>query len=287
MSPRPVRRRWPRPERRAAGAFAVTALAAAGFVLVYALGGQTQAEGALLALAFGALSYGLAVWAAELLPARTVVEEREPDEPQPEEQAELARALDAGPGTFPAVMRRTLGLAVGALGLAAVVPLRSLLNRGGRPEEAMATTAWRAGTPLVERRGRRVRPGDLTIGTVLTVYPEGAEDDSNAVTVLVRVDPAELRLPADREDWTVDGIVAYSRVCTHVGCPVGLYETTTRHLLCPCHQSAFDVLRGAVPVQGPAARPLPQLPLVLDADGFLRAAGDFPVPIGPATWRRT
>jgi ubiquinol-cytochrome c reductase iron-sulfur subunit len=84
--------------------------------------------------------------------------------------------------------------------------------------------------------------------------------------------------------WTVDGIIAFSKVCTHAGCPVGLYEASSRQLLCPCHQSAFDVLAGARPVSGPAAWPLPQLPLTVDDDGVLRATGDFSEPVGPGWW---
>jgi ubiquinol-cytochrome c reductase iron-sulfur subunit len=83
-----------------------------------------------------------------------------------------------------------------------------------------------------------------------------------------------------------EGLIAVSKVCTHAGCPVGLYQATTHQLLCPCHQSAFDVLDGAKPVFGPAAAPLPQLPLEIDADGHVRSRGDFVAPIGPAWWSR-
>ena len=103
-------------------------------------------------------------------------------------------------------------------------------------------------------------------------------------TVLVRVEPG-LNKPAEgREDWAPDGLLAYSKVCTHAGCPVGLYRAQDKRLICPCHQSTFDVLRGATPVYGPAARPLPQLPIRLEADGTFTAEGDFPEPVGPSFW---
>ena len=118
---------------------------------------------------------------------------------------------------------------------------------------------------------------------VRTVRPADAPADSQAV--LMRVTPG-LIVPVDgRETWAPEGLIAYSKVCTHAGCPVGLYQPDTHQLLCPCHQSAFDVLNGAKPVVGPAAWPLPQLPLHLDPDGILRARGDFSDPIGPGYWK--
>ena len=80
--------------------------------------------------------------------------------------------------------------------------------------------------------------------------------------------------------------IAYSKICTHVGCPVGLYQADTHELLCPCHQSTFDVLDGARPRFGPATRSLPQLPLAVDGDGFLTAQSDFTEPVGPGFWNR-
>jgi ubiquinol-cytochrome c reductase iron-sulfur subunit len=273
-------------ERRIAAAFLVSALCAAGFVVAYVLDAATQVLGGLIGAAFAALAYGMASWSTHLLPDAVVVEEKEPLAPAPGDPQDLEQEL-RGAGAFPAVVRRSLLLGVGALGVAALVPLRSLLFRGTTPEQAFADTSWRAGRNLVTRRGIPVRAEDLAVGTVLTAYPEGHLLAQDAVVVVVRLEPGQLRLPAGRADWAVDGIVAFSKLCTHVGCPVGLYEQTTQHLLCPCHQSAFDVPAGAVPVQGPAARPLPQLPLELGPDGVLRAGGGFEAPVGPTWWRRT
>ena len=117
------------------------------------------------------------------------------------------------------------------------------------------------------------------------MFPQGDTGSADGQAVMMRVEPSLLRLPADRRTWAVDGIIAFSKVCTHAGCPVGLYEADTHELLCPCHQSAFAVLEGARPVSGPAAWPLPQLPLAVGDDGVLRSTGDFSDPVGPGWWR--
>ena len=130
------------------------------------------------------------------------------------------------------------------------------------------------------------------------VLPEGFEDDADALTkatvTLIKFRPGELDIPTTTAggtligtmNWTVDNIVAYSRICTHVGCPVGLYEQTTHHLLCPCHQSTFNAAKGAEVIFGPAPRPLPQLPLTVDAQGYLVSKSDFTQPVGPSFWER-
>ena len=123
------------------------------------------------------------------------------------------------------------------------------------------------------------------IETLLTAYPEGHVDAADSQVVLVRVDPSLLR-DDERADWSPDGLLAFSKVCTHAGCPVGLYEAQRHELLCPCHQSAFDVLQRCKPVFGPAAVELPQLPIAVGDDGTLHATGDFSAPVGPSFWHR-
>ena len=137
---------------------------------------------------------------------------------------------------------------------------------------------------LVTTEGDPVRPDDVQAGAVQTVFPEGQVGAADAQTLLLRVDPAALELPEGREEWAPDGIVGYSKICTHAGCPVGLYRAQSHELLCPCHQSTFDVLRGAEPTFGPADRPLPQLPIEVDDEGYLVAGGDFTEPVGPGFW---
>ena len=140
---------------------------------------------------------------------------------------------------------------------------------------------------MVGEDGAPIRPADLSFGTVRTVFPDGAVGTPDAATLLLRIRPSDLQLEGERATWAPEGAIGYSKICTHAGCPVGLYRATDHALLCPCHQSTFDVLRGAVPVFGPAARPLPQLPMGVDADGYLVALGDFPEPVGPAFWNLT
>jgi len=102
----------------------------------------------------------------------------------------------------------------------------------------------------------------------------------------MRLNPESLKPSAGREDWSYNGIVAYSKICTHVGCPVALYEQQTHHLLCPCHQSTFDLTQECKVIFGPASRPLPQLPIAVDAEGYLVATSDFKEPVGPSYWER-
>jgi ubiquinol-cytochrome c reductase iron-sulfur subunit len=273
-----------RPEGPAAAAFTLAILAGLGLTVVYVLGGQPQVEGVLLAVALCGLGLGLIFWGKRLLPAEEVVDERLAPSAEEERRGAEAALLrgeeEVGRRRF--LARLLLG-ALGALGLAALFPIRSL---GPSPGRTLFTTAWRRGTRLVDGGGVPVRWDELGLGSVVTVYPEGAVGAADSQAILLRVDPALLRLAPERRAWAPEGYVAYSKVCTHAGCPVGLYRTQTHLLLCPCHQSTFDVLSGARPVLGPAARALPQLPLEIDAEGFLRAAGGFPEPVGPGFWDR-
>jgi ubiquinol-cytochrome c reductase iron-sulfur subunit len=124
---------------------------------------------------------------------------------------------------------------------------------------------------------------------MITVIPEGYQNDDDALVkatvIIIKFEPGELKDPTNLK-WTVDNIVAYSKICTHVGCPVALYEQTTHHILCPCHQSTFDATHGAQVLFGPANRPLPQLPMGVNSEGYLVALSDFKVPVGPSFWER-
>ncbi|MDQ3886836.1 MAG: Rieske (2Fe-2S) protein [Actinomycetota bacterium] len=273
-----------RAERRIAAGLAVTTLAAAGFAVNYALGGGVQLQGITLGIAFAALSYAFAAWSRHLTPQQEYVEEREPMPSPPAERRALQDALTTAPVARARLVRGMLVVALGTLGAALLFPVRSLLFRGPAPTRALARTPWQDGSRVVTKDGSPVRPEDLDEGTLLTVFPAGYEKSADAPAVLIRVDPRQLRLPADRMAWTVDGIIAYSKLCTHAGCPVGLYAQALQQLLCPCHQSVFTVLNGAVPIAGPAARALPQLPIALGADGALVARGGFSGPVGPGYW---
>ena len=157
---------------------------------------------------------------------------------------------------------------------------------GPNPGRSLQTTPWRKGLRLVTANGTLVRDLDVPLGGLVTVFPEGHAGSADGQAVLVRVEPGLLVPRPGRGRWAPKGLVAYSKVCTHAGCPIGLYEAQSHELLCPCHQSTFDVLDGARPVFGPAAVSLPQLPIVIDTGGFLRAGGDFSEPVGPAWWTR-
>jgi ubiquinol-cytochrome c reductase iron-sulfur subunit len=140
---------------------------------------------------------------------------------------------------------------------------------------------------VVREDGSPVRPDDLEPDGFITVFPEGHTDAADSSTLLIHYRADQDFMPREgRGDWTVENIVAYSKICTHAGCPVGLYQAELGLLLCPCHQSTFDVLEWARPLFGPAARSLPQLPLALDDDGYIVATGDFSGPVGPGFWDR-
>ncbi|RBY82373.1 (2Fe-2S)-binding protein [Geodermatophilus sp. TF02-6] len=263
--------------------FLGAAAAAVGFVVAYVVDAGPQVLGGLLGTACAALAVGLVLWAAQLLPSGTYVEERRPMQPPEATQTAFVETLHRGSSGTPRLLRRTLLLAGLALGAAVVVPLRSLLlPTSAPPARALRQTPWRRGVRLMTREGDLVRADDVPQGTDLTVFPEGMPRADDATAIVVRVDPRELQQPAE---GTVAGILAFSKLCTHAGCPVGLYEQTTRQLFCPCHQSVFDVLSGAEAVAGPAARALPRLPLAVDGDGYLVADGDFDGQVGPTFWR--
>lgn len=167
----------------------------------------------------------------------------------------------------------------------------------GDPVARLSHTMWAEGTRLAhDPSGEPIRAADLTLGSAVHVIPEGLKDLSHhdgyleekakAIVLLMRLLPEQLIETEERKDWSYNGIVAYSKVCTHVGCPVALYEQQTHHLLCPCHQSQFDVSEGAKVIFGPAARPLPQLPITVDDEGYLVARSDFEEPVGPSFWER-
>jgi ubiquinol-cytochrome c reductase iron-sulfur subunit len=271
-------------ERTAAFSFVLAAASAGGLAFVYWRGGQPQAEGALLATAFAALAYGLVTWGNRLMPQGPYAEERHLFGDANQEQLFAEDGSRADFITRRTLLVRTLVLAAGGLGVAAFFPIRSL---GPAPGRQLLETPWKAGLRLVTDDGRAVRAREVPLGGLVTVFPEGHAGSADGQAVLIRVEPGLVQPRPGRESWAPDGYVVYSKICTHAGCPVGLYQRETNQLLCPCHQSSFDVLDGAKPVFGPAAGPLPQLPIHIDADDFLRADGDFSDPVGPVFWRRT
>ena len=283
-----TREQQDRAARLAASSFVVAILAALGLLAVYIAGGQTQLEGLLLGLAFGGLGVGLAVWARRIVGHQTVVEERYPMRSGDEDRGAFGREYEEMLGEARVGGRRRflLRLLTGAgasLGLALLIPLRSL---GPGPRNELFFTAWGQGKRLVTFEGDPIRAEEVIPDQVVTVFPEGAIGAADAQAVLIGLRPENFDaswLPVA----TVENMVVYSKICTHAGCPVGLYRARAGQLLCPCHQSTFDVNRGADPVSGPAARPLPQLPIDVDDEGYLVATGDFSEPVGPSFWNLT
>ena len=235
---------------------------------------------------------GLALIAAALvLAGKRLVHHEQAVEPRPRLENPDEREAVETRLRFP---RRRLLLASGgaagaALTAAAVAPVTAL---GPAVGTSIVDTPWRRGRRLVDENGAPLTADDVAEGSFVTAFPEGADKrELGSPVVLVREDPASLRLPRGREDWAPEGILAFSKICTHAGCAIALYraplyEPTSQPpgLACPCHYSVFDARTGGRVVSGPAGRPLPQLPLEIGADGALRAGGGFSGPIGPSWW---
>ncbi len=249
-----------------------------------------------MAMSLFFIGMGAVQWARKLMSDTEVIAERHefrsPDEDRADfvatvkEQAALA---DVGRRTL---IKRSLGLALGLAGLSPLILLRDL---GPLPKKEFDTTDWKKGTRLVTDPGDRpIKPSDLEVGAVAQVLPElsggtvrSLENIGKDAVLLIRLRPEEFNLDAERLSWTHEGIIAFSKICSHMGCAVALYEQQTKHLLCPCHQSTFDVTRAAKVIFGPAARPLPQLAITIDADGYLVAQQPFTEPVGPSFWERS
>jgi ubiquinol-cytochrome c reductase iron-sulfur subunit len=252
----------------------VAAVCGLGFGLGLLAGAPLWLYGS--ALAIGLLSLGLAVrrYFVDRFPDVEAIEPREtPLADVGEPIADVAAIPRRG------FLGRVLGFAAAAVGLGLAAPVVSL---GPAPGDQLRRTAWEAGRRAVRTDGRPVRPEDLAVGGVLTVWPEGAVNVEIAAVILLRLSGGDPEEPTNL-DWVADGgVVGYSKVCTHAGCPVGLFRERDDALFCPCHQSTFDARRGAEPTFGPASRALPQLPMDVDDEGFLVALGDFEQQVGPA-----
>ena len=313
-----------RAERQVATLFMLSAICTVLFVVAYftvdaddsigGFGAQNLAFGLSLAGALLFIGVGVIQWARELMADQEIVEFRHPARSSDEDRAATLEALDqgigeSGIGRRPLVRNSLLG-AVGLVGATAIVPLWDLgptnadvTKNPPFPGSGLEHTLWTKGMRVVrDVVGTPIRPSDLQNGDLVNAEPEalfnGGEDGeplegvalqvgkSKGAVVVVRMLPDEITPGPGRENWSVDGILCYSKICTHVGCPISLYERTTHHLLCPCHQSTFDLADSAKVVFGPAARPLPQLPLAVDSEGYLVAQADFNEPVGPSFWER-
>ncbi|GAA2753752.1 ubiquinol-cytochrome c reductase iron-sulfur subunit [Amnibacterium kyonggiense] len=253
-----------------------------------------------LGLAFALLAIGIAAihWSKALMDDHEGIDIRHPVAGPPPVQAravEIFRQADRESGFNRRVLiRNGMIAAIAALPFPAIFLFRDLAPAAGTPAEAYSHTLWKQGTRLTkDPTGDPILASDVTIGSVFHVIPDGLlksddmlEEKGKAAVLLMRLEPGDLHVSPDRKTWNYDGIVAYSKICTHVGCPVALYEQQTHHLLCPCHQSQFDITREAAVIFGPAVRPLPQLPITVDSEGYLVAQSDFHEPVGPSFWER-
>ena len=307
-----------RAERQVAGLFVFSMICVVGFCAAYftlqigdnptvwlGFGASNVILGLSLGLALLAIGAGAIQWARKLMSDVEIVEHRHPVPSSDEARTEAVTALgqgisDSGIGRRPLVRNTMLG-ALGLLGLPVIVALRDL---GPLPGNKLETTVWRKGMRVVnDVDGSSIKPDDLQIGQLVNAEPavffeekpngepkfEGTkllQAKAKAAVILVRMRPQDIHPAKGRENWGVNGILCFSKICTHVGCPISLWEQQTHHLLCPCHQSTFDLANNGKVIFGPAARPLPQLPLAVDELGYLVAQEGFQEPVGPSFWER-
>jgi ubiquinol-cytochrome c reductase iron-sulfur subunit len=188
--------------------------------------------------------------------------------------------------TGPRFGRRTTLAAAATASVAIGVAVVPTITRLGEATRRLRSTAWSAGTPVVDANGARISLASIDVGDLLNVYPRGWVGDAASQAIIIRTDPVRLAPSVDGSLAVEFGVVAYSKLCTHMACPLGLYEQQSGTLLCPCHQALFDLLADGQVLRGPAQRPLPRLPLGVEADGLLVARGDFTDAVGTGFWGR-
>ncbi|HET8661219.1 MAG TPA: Rieske 2Fe-2S domain-containing protein [Micromonosporaceae bacterium] len=318
--PVPGTRAERRVERTIAFFFLLTALAATAFLAVfiwwpwqYESGSNlsklyTPLLGLTLGITLAGLGIGVVIWGKKLLPHEVAVEKRHIGSSSPQDRLTTAASLvnaatETGIGRRP-LLRRTLALSLLPVGGVAVAPLVGGLIQDPHRDGMLMHTGWdpkKNGdrkVRLVREDMTPIRPEDISVGGQITVFPGIPEGRTNkyadSPTLLIHLrepDAARARANTGRipinKDAMYGNFVAYSKICTHAGCPASLYEQQTNRLLCPCHQSQFDILDNAKPIFGPATRRLPMLPIELDSEGFFVARSDYPIPVGPGFWERS
>jgi ubiquinol-cytochrome c reductase iron-sulfur subunit len=299
-----------RAERQVAAMFGISALGTVLLVVSYVfipddififipiMGNQNAHQlglGLGMAISLFFIGLGAIHWAKTLMPDHEVVMQRHGFRSPEEDRKDFVDTVKEGAANSGlgrrSLIKRSLGA---ALGLSAISPILLLRDLGPLPGPEQKMTNWKSGTYLVTDPGdRRIKASDLEVGSVAQVMPEFAnpkdrhlDDIAKDALLLIRLRPSEFNLEPDRLAMTHEGIIAFSKICSHMGCAVALYEQTTKHLLCPCHQSTFDVTRAAKVIFGPAARPLPQLDITVDGEGYLVARKPFSEPVGPSFWGR-
>ncbi len=263
---------------------------------------QNLVFGLTLGLALLLIGLGAIQWARQLMDDEEKIEYRHGAVSDEEDRTYVLDELDKGIAESKVTRRKVLGRSLlGALGLVALPGVVLLADLGPWPTRkwisgTIATTIWEEGIRLVnDVTYVPIRAEQVQIGQLINAQPENLQEyhgteflqeKAKASIIVVRMNPNTIKIPDSRKDWHVGGILCYSKICTHVGCPISLWEQQTHHLLCPCHQSTFDLGDSGVVVFGPAARSLPQLPITVDAEGYLVARDGFSVPTGPSYFER-
>lgn len=261
--------------------------------------------GATAGLAVLLIGFAAVHWAKQLMGDEEIIDDRHPARGSDADRAEAIAKLNEGIEQSGITRRPLIGGALaGALGFVALPAVVLLADMGPWPtaatrKETIEKTLWAKGVRLVnDITYTPIKASDLEVGNLVNAEPENLlelkkhdhvayqREKAKTPLIIVRMDPNSIKIPESRKDWQVGGILAYSKICTHVGCPISLWERQTHHLLCPCHQSTFDLGDSGVVVFGPAARSLPQLPITTDAEGYLIARSDFTVPVGPSYFER-
>jgi ubiquinol-cytochrome c reductase iron-sulfur subunit len=268
------------------------------FIFIPVMGNQNAHQlglGLGMAISLFFIGMGAIHWAKTLMPDTEVVAQRHEFRSPDSDRKEFVEAVKQGASASGLGRRSLIKKSLGAaLGLSALSPLLLLRDLGPLPGKDLEKTTWKSGTYLVTDPGnRRIKASDLEVGAVAQVLPEIEDPEHRKLSdigkdavLLIRLRPQDFNLEAEKLAMTHDGIIAFSKICSHMGCAVALYEQQTKHLLCPCHQSTFDVTRGAKVIFGPSARPLPQLDITIDQEGFLVARQSFSEPVGPSFWER-
>ena len=263
---------------------------------------QNLVFGLTLGLALTLIGVGAIQWARQLMDDHEKVEYRHGAVSDEADRAYVLEELDKGIEESQVTRRKVLGRSLlGALGLVALPGVVLLADLGPWPTRkwisgTIATTIWTEGIRLVnDVTYVPIKAEQVQIGQLINAQPENLQEyhgteflqeKAKASIIVVRMNPNTIKIPDSRADWHVGGILCYSKICTHVGCPISLWEQQTHHLLCPCHQSTFDLGDSGVVVFGPAARSLPQLPITVDAEGYLVSRDGFSVPTGPSYFER-
>lgn len=302
-----------RAERQVAGMFGLASLLALAFCVLYfvvpldtettflGFTAQNFALGMTLGGSLLLIGLGAIQWAKKLMSDHEIIEMRHAAESSDEDRAATLEMVNMGANESGIarrpLIRNSLFGALGVLGLPAIVLLRDL---GPLPGDKQYTTVWAKGMRIVnDVSGAPIRPADVVEGQLVNAEPEILfETDEHgepiihggdalavkakAAVIVIRMRPDDIKPTEGRENWSVDGILCYSKICTHVGCPISLYEQQTHHVLCPCHQSTFDLSDGGKVIFGPAHRALPQLQLGVDDEGYLIAMSDFEEVVGPS-----